>query len=194
MAHLWRRFQSAILLAVGLSLGLIIGVWIFADQPPEAPEGGRNETQDGAALGPSPYEGSRAPDFMLHDLEGGEIRLSDFEGHVVFLNFWATWCGPCQLEMPDIQGRFLKYKDQGLIVMGVNFDEAPSEVEAFRDRLGLTFTILLDPGALVQRQYQITGYPTSIIVDRQGVIRVRHVGLLGPAQLDRYLQKTGIEL
>lgn len=194
MAHYLRRYQNVIVLALGLLMGMIIGVWIFTGQPLEIPRANAQDARSDDLPGPSPYEGALAPDFALQDLEGRELQLSEFEGDVVLLNFWATWCSPCKLEMPDIQERFVQYQEQGLIVMGVNFDEGPSDVGAFRDELGLTFNILLDPGALVQRQYQITGYPTSIFIDREGVIQVRHVGLLGADQLDRYLKKVGIEL
>jgi peroxiredoxin len=193
MAGFWRRAKTPIKLALGLTLGLIIGVWLFG-WPIEPPRGGLGATQHNAAPGPAPYEGSRAPDFALLDLGGGEIRLSDLKGDVVLVNFWATWCGPCQLEMPDIQERFSQYHDQGFTVVAVNFDENPDVVAAFKEDLGLTFDVVLDPGALVQRQYQITGYPTSIFVDREGVIQVRHVGLLDPSQLDRYLRGMGMDL
>lgn len=193
MARFWRRAKTPIMLALGLTLGLIVGIWLFG-WPIEAPGAGQGTAQPSGPPGPAPYEGSRAPDFALRELEGGEIRLSDFKGEVVLVNFWATWCGPCQLEMPDIQARFAEYHDQGFTVVAVNFDEDPDDVATFKENLGLTFDILLDPGALVQRQYQITGYPTSIFIDRDGIIQVRHVGLMDPSQLDRYLREMGIEL
>ena len=118
-----------------------------------------------AGLEVAPFKGSIAPDFRLQNLEGEEVQLSDFRGHPVLINLWATWCGPCRLEMPAIQDRFELYKEDGLVVLAVDFDEPASAVQDFRDELGLTFQILLDPGANVQNLYRNRNYPSSFFVD-----------------------------
>ncbi len=133
-----------------------------------------------------------APGFELVALSGETLRLEDFRGTPVLLNFWATWCGPCRLEMPAFQARFEQYGGE-LAVIAVNFDEPREDVQTFVDELGLTFAVLLDPGADVQRLYQVLGYPTSYLLDAEGVIRVRHVGIMTEGQLDGYLADIGLE-
>jgi len=140
----------------------------------------------------APIVGAQAPDFALLDLEGELVRLTDLRGQPILINFWATWCGPCRLEMPIMQQRFEEFGDQGLIVLAVNFDEPQSIVQAFNSEIGLTFPILLDPGAEVQRLYRMRGYPASFFVDQDGIIQAHHVGLMTEDQLDENLALIGI--
>ncbi len=142
----------------------------------------------------APEIGAQAPDFAFRDLRGNEIRLSEFRGRTVLLTFWATWCGPCRLEMPAFEDRYQELKDDGFIVLGVNYDEPVEDVRTFRDELGLSFPLLLDPGGSVQRLYRIRGYPSSIFVDPQGVVRVVHIGLITEGQLRDYLVELGYNL
>lgn len=140
----------------------------------------------------APFKGSIAPDFKLQNLDGEEVQLSDFRGHPVLINLWATWCGPCRLEMPAIQERFELYEEDGLVVLAVDFDEPAKVVEDFRNELGLTFQILLDPGANVQKLYRNRNYPTSFFVDESGVIQVHHIGVMTEEQLDDNLAEIGV--
>ncbi|MCJ7570101.1 MAG: redoxin domain-containing protein [Anaerolineales bacterium] len=142
----------------------------------------------------APEIGAQAPDFALRDLEGNEVRLSDYLGRSVLLTFWATWCGPCRLEMPAFEDRYQELEDDGFTVLAVNYDEPEEDVRAFRDELGLSFPLILDPGGSVQRLYQIRGYPSSIFVDPQGVVRVVHIGLITEGQLRDYLVQLGYSL
>lgn len=142
----------------------------------------------------APEIGAQAPDFALRDLEGNEVRLSDYRGKTVLLTFWATWCGPCRLEMPTFEDRYQELKDDGFTVLGLNYDEPVEDVSAFRDELGLSFPLLLDPGGSVQRLYRIRGYPSSIFVDDQGVVRIVHIGLITEGQLRDYLVELGYSL
>ncbi len=135
---------------------------------------------------------SPAPDFKLESLSGEDVQLADFRGQIVLLNFWATWCGPCRLEMPAFQERFEQYGGD-LQIVAVNFDEPRGKVGVFADELGLTFEILLDPGGEIQKLYQVRGYPTSYFVDADGVVRVMHIGLMTESQLDGYLAEMGFE-
>jgi len=141
----------------------------------------------------APAQGALAPEFTLFSLEGDQVSLADLRGHPVLINFWATWCAPCRIEMPHIQDRFERYADQGFVVLAVDFDEPAGQVEAFRDELGLTFDILLDPGADVQELYRNRSYPTTFFVDEQGVIQVQHIGVMTEGQLDLNLATIGLE-
>lgn len=138
--------------------------------------------------------GAQAPEFALRDLEGNEVRLSDYRGRTLLLTFWATWCGPCRLEMPAFEARYQELLDDGFTVLAINFDEPEEDVRVFRDELGLSFPLLLDPGGSVQRLYRIRGYPSGIFVDPLGVVRIVHVGLITEGQLTDYLAELGYSL
>ena len=174
-------------LAIGAGLGVLIlfGFGSIDSIPGIGAISKRNENR------PDPQVGSPAPDFQLEALSGDAVRLSDFRGKPVLINFWATWCGPCRLEMPAIESRFEEHKSD-LVVLGINFDESASDVRAFVQELGLTFTILLDPGGEVQKLYKIRGYPTTYLVDADGVVRIQHIGVMTQDQLDGYLSQVGV--
>lgn len=141
-----------------------------------------------------PTLGSLAPDFTLTSVDGKSVSLSQFHGKTVLVNFWATWCGPCQIEMPAIQSRFEQFKDDGLIVLAVDFDESRQAVAEFRDDFALTFELLLDSGAEVQKLYRNRSYPASFFIDSEGVIQVQHIGVMTEGQLDNYLEQLGLSV
>ncbi len=130
--------------------------------------------------------GAEAPDFTYSDLDGEPKSLSDFRGKVVLVNVWATWCGPCRVEMPSMQRLYEEMADDGFEILAVSIDAREGErdvvgnpggnVRDFADELGLTFSILLDPAGTVQRTYQTTGVPESFLVDGDGVIRRKVAG------------------
>jgi len=132
--------------------------------------------QDLATLG----VGSPAPDFAAATLDfvPRTKTLADYAGDVVLLNVWATWCGPCRVEMPSIQSLHEDYGSRGLKVVAVSVDVAGSaeQIRAFTDSLGLTFEILHDPDGAIQRAYRTTGVPETVIIGRDGVIRKRVSG------------------
>ena len=178
-------------IVAGVIVGLGIGVVIFAILVnPKSPQASDQILDTESAFGAS--VDMPAPDFELFDLSGQKTSIQDQQGQVVLLNFWATWCGPCRVEMPEFQDRFEQYDDQ-LSVLAVNFDEDEEAVASFVNELGLTFNILLDPGAKVQELYQVQFYPTSFIIDKEGIIRYQHVGILTASQLDGYLSEVGLK-
>ena len=138
-----------------------------------------------------PEVNSPAPDFQLQSLSGEALRLSDFRGRPVMINFWATWCGPCQLEMPLIQ-KYYEMHSPDLVVLAVNNDEPRASVQEFVDKMKLTFPILLDPGARVEDQYRVRAFPTSLFINREGLIRYQHIGILNEQQLVQYLNQIGV--
>jgi peroxiredoxin len=179
---------STVAILMGFALiGLAAGLAVFR-APVEAPLA----ADTGPAATPTgPRVGSPAPDFLLTSLAGVPVRLSGLEGRAVLVNFWATWCDPCRLEMPDLQARAERFPDR-LVILGVNFDEPESDVRAFAEELRLTFPLLLDPGAEVQEAYRVLGYPTSVFVDETGIIRAVHVGIMSSDQIDGYLANLGL--
>lgn len=135
--------------------------------------------------------GASAPVFTLISLDGEKVALSDFSGKPVVLNFWATWCGPCRLEMPVFDAVQQKYGDQ-LVILAVNMQEDERDVNLFSNELDLDFRILLDPEGTVSSLYQIQGLPTTYFIDGVGKVYAIHIGTLTRKQLDGYLEKVGI--
>jgi len=115
------------------------------------------------------------------------VSLRELRGQVVLINFWATWCDPCRAEFPDIQAVYQARKDEGFTVLGVNSHETRGAVEPFVAEMGVTYPILLDENSRVAKTYRPVGLPMSVLVDQEGIIQVRHVGLLTRDQLEEYL-------
>ncbi|MGH2619940.1 MAG: TlpA family protein disulfide reductase [Anaerolineales bacterium] len=181
-------------MAAGIGLGVALGAVIFFGLPSQVGEAPAEvELQPAAVNEPGLLEGSPAPDFQLSRADGGSIRLGDYRGKVVLLNFWATWCLPCRSEMPLIQTTYEQLGGQGFVALGVDFDEPAEVVTAFGNELEIGFPLLLDPGGEVQRLYRVVGYPTSVILDREGRITAYHIGILAKSQLDLYLEQAGLK-
>jgi cytochrome c biogenesis protein CcmG, thiol:disulfide interchange protein DsbE len=126
----------------------------------------------------APRQGFKAPDFELQSLTGGSVRLSDLEGQAVLLNFWASWCAPCQAEMPAFQEVHETYSEDEFIVLAVNMtaQDNLSDVNQFVDKHGLTFTILLDEFNEVGRQYTVRALPSTYFISKEGIITEVVVG------------------
>lgn len=134
---------------------------------------------------------SSAKDFELENMKGEKVRLSDYRGHVVVMNYWATWCGPCISEMPVFQKFFDQYNPE-LVVIGIDNQETVEEIRPYLDELDITYEILLDKDAQVHVDYQVFGLPTTIIVDQNGIVKVNHIGIMSEKQLEGYLEQLGV--
>ena len=175
----------------GILLGMGIGIVIFFGFLQEDTKyEGRDLNQESKPF-LVPSLDAPAPKFELDNLDGKSNQLEDFRGKPILLNFWATWCAPCRLEMPIIQRSYLNNAGE-LAVIAINNAEDPEDVQAFIDELDLTFEVLLDPEEEAQRLYQVRGYPTTFFIDRDGVIRAQHIGLMTEDQLDDFLQEFGV--
>jgi peroxiredoxin len=119
----------------------------------------------------SPKAGDLAPNFLLETLDGGEIRLSDLRGKGVIVNLWATWCGSCRKEMPQIVAAYDRYQEEGLEIIAVNVQESRSIIRPFVEDFGIEFPVALDRRGAVSDEYRITALPTTYFVDRDGVVR-----------------------
>jgi peroxiredoxin len=132
-----------------------------------------------------------APDFVLEDLSGNSVKLSDLKGRLVVLNFWATWCTPCRTEMPEFQEIYQQYGPD-LVILGINLEESPGEIQDFISQLGITYPIPLDEDGLVSKLYKVIQLPNTFFIDRDGTIRGRHIGFLSSDQFKEYLDKFGV--
>jgi len=121
-------------------------------------------------------EGLDPIDFTLPLLDGTKITLSQFKGKVVFLNFWATWCGPCRSEMPSMEAVYQKLKSRGFEILAVNLGESKDKVSAFMNENKLNFPAVLDERQITGSQYNVRAIPTTYIIDRRGLIVARLVG------------------
>ena len=137
----------------------------------------------------SPFTGYFAPDFTLPDLDGHPVSLHDYRGHPVWLNFWATWCPPCQVEMPEMETLYSQYKSRGLIILGVDVQESADTVRLFVTERHFDWQFLLDSNGLVARRYYMTGLPLHVFIDRSGTIRGLQPGGLDPAGMEPLLQR-----
>jgi len=138
-----------------------------------------------------PLVGKAAPEFELTSLDGSTLKLSQYLGHPVVVNYWATWCEPCKEEMPLLQRSYEK-NGPALIVLGVDAGEGAADVARFVDDLGLTFPILRDNDYKVESMFGILAYPTTVFIDSNGIIQARHIGQLDARLLDAYLKLIGV--
>lgn len=127
-------------------------------------------TETGAAVG------DRAPDFQLQDLEGNEVSLSSLRGSPILLNFWATWCPTCRLEMPFIQEVYQEWTDKGLVILAIDIGESTATVREFMQNNNYTIPVLLDTRRVVSQKYNVTAIPTTFFIDRNGVIQDKLIG------------------
>ena len=152
-----------------------------------APPAAANESPSGATGAPA--NGSSALDFTLKTVDGQAVRLSDFRGRPVIVNFWATWCGPCQVEMPLLAKAVEQNKDKNLVVLAVDQGEPVSVVKPWIEKKNFPFTIVLDEMGQVGQSYRVRAYPTTYVVDANGVVKSWQVGSLTQMTLDRHLAK-----
>ena len=129
-----------------------------------------------AAFAASGDDSGPAPSFTLTALSGQPATLNQFKGQVVMVNFWATWCGPCQQEMPLLDQMYKKYKPAGFTLIGVNVDKEEPAVKELLARKPVSFPVLLDPANQVSKAYHVNEMPSSVIIDRKGEIRYVHKG------------------
>ncbi|KUP07820.1 thiol-disulfide oxidoreductase [Bacillus coahuilensis m2-6] len=114
--------------------------------------------------------GEKAPDFVLEDLNGTTHKLSDYEGKGVFLNFWGTYCKPCEEEMPYMDNQYATFKDQGVQILAVNVGESDFVVEKFVNKYDLKFPVLNDKDKDVQREYDVFNLPVTFLIDSNGIV------------------------
>ncbi len=134
-------------------------------------------------------QGEQAPDFSLKDLEGNNVTLADYKGKVVFLNFWATWCPPCRQEIPDFIKAYEKHKDNGLVILGVAVSDKENSVRSFVEKNKISYPVAMGDVKIVQ-DYEPGQYiPATIVIDRNGKIHDKHVGVMDMSQVEKIFQE-----
>jgi peroxiredoxin len=120
--------------------------------------------------------GSAAPAFQLPAASGTPVGLGDLKGQVILINFWASWCGPCRQEMPILEQMYRKYKPAGFTLLGVNVEPKSADAVGFLKSTPVSFPILFDTESKVSTLYEVSGMPSTVIVDRKGKVRYIHHG------------------
>ncbi len=141
-----------------------------------------------SSLASSGMEGQPAPDFALKSSSGENLRLSEYRGDVVMINFWATWCGPCRQEMPLLDELYTRYQRVGFNLLGVNIDDDSRRAMKMIDELGVNFPVLFDARKEVSKLYEVDAMPVTVLVDREGTVRHVHHGYK-PGYEEKYLDQ-----
>jgi cytochrome c biogenesis protein CcmG/thiol:disulfide interchange protein DsbE len=131
--------------------------------------------------------GAPAPDFSLADLDGNPIHLSELRGRPVVVNFWASWCGPCVEEFPLLREAAARHADEGLVVIGIVYQDRSEAARDFMARNGATWQAAMDPGGRVAAAYGILGPPETFFIGRDGTIEGRQFGQLSASSLEEQL-------
>jgi cytochrome c biogenesis protein CcmG/thiol:disulfide interchange protein DsbE len=150
--------------------------WIALRRPSASPGSHARE------LGP-------APDFSLTDLAGNKLRLSDYRGHVVLLDFWATWCDPCKEEIPHFVAMQNRYGPQGLQVIGISMDDDEKLAREFQVQFKMNYPVAMGSAPLADQYGGILGLPITFVIDRSGRIVSRHVGATDPSVFEAEIQR-----
>ncbi|WP_096201019.1 thiol-disulfide oxidoreductase ResA [Bacillus sp. FJAT-45350] len=132
--------------------------------------------------------GDEAVNFVLTDLNGERIELAELRGNGVFLNFWGTYCPPCEREMPYMENLYNVYKDKGVEIIAVNVDEPELTVRTFVDRYKLTFPIVIDKGRNVLDAYGVSPLPTTLLIDEYGEVQKVHIGGMTERQVEDFME------
>jgi len=130
-----------------------------------------------------------APDFALKSQSGENLRLSEFQGEVVMINFWASWCGPCRQEMPLLDELYTQYQPLGFTILGVNVEEDSSKAKQLLKESPVNFPILFDNKSEVSKLYKVVAMPSTVLVDRDGNVRYLHQGYK-PGYEESYQQQV----
>ncbi|MFD3257032.1 peroxiredoxin family protein [Paenibacillus lentus] len=169
-------------IAIIVLLGLIgWGTYDYVDKANAQKEKSEQAAEEDESIPVGLKIGNRAPNFTLQNLDGEEVQLSDYRGKTVLLNFWASWCPPCRIEMPHMEKFYTKYASKDAVVLAVNMthlEESQENVKAFIEDFGLTFPHALDLTGRITDQYQVIAYPTTYVLDSKGVISQRIQGAI----------------
>ena len=135
--------------------------------------------------------GDLAYDFRLNDVAGNQIQLSELAGQPVIINFWATWCAPCRVEMPELEAAYQAHRDEGLVILALDQQEPAEDVALFFEELGLNFTAVLDNEGTVSELFGVTNIlPTTFFINGNGEVTAIHRGPMVQSQIDDYLADT----
>lgn len=185
-------FLFLVLMLAALAVTFVVVIWISYSGSGVLALATNGQPSQPAISGDRPVTGVSgdrpAPDFTLTDLDGNRVSLSQFSGQPVVVNFWATWCPPCKIEIPHLIEAYEREQDD-VVFLAVSVDEPASVVRRFAEENGMPFTILLDDGGSVAEDYGVKGIPTTFFISRDGQIAVRYVGPMSSRAIDEGLRR-----
>ena len=162
-----RPARNTVVVGLLIALVLVAGAWVIGDR-----QGFDRIGFGGVHSSLLPKVGDPAPDFTTILSDGRVVRLSDFRGQPVWLNFWGSWCPPCRSEMPDMEAAYENLAPRGLVMLAVSLDESPSAAFEYAARNGATYLIATDPERkMTGASYPIVNFPTHVLIDRDGIVR-----------------------
>lgn len=170
---MWMIFLGAALILIG------VVAMVFLNRPSEAQE------KEISAV-PAQVEFS-APSLTLNDLTGQPHSLSEYQGQVVLVNLWATWCPPCKAEMPTLNAYYQAHREKGFTLIAINAGDPAELVQDFVKTYNLSLIIWLDPQNQASRAFQVMSYPSSFVIDRKGTVRLAWVGAITRNMLEKYV-------
>jgi peroxiredoxin len=173
------RWIAAAVVAAGIAL---VTVPALLTRSPDADDG-----LPVAARCPAP-QGKANLDFKLKDMNGATVNLADYKGKVVLLNFWATWCGPCKVEIPEFVRAYEANKDKGFVVVGVSIDDTPEQLQAFAKQYKISYPMLLNQENVEEAYGPIYGVPVSFFIARDGLICRKQMGGVSHEMLEQELK------
>ena len=173
------RFSWTILF---LGLAILGGAWILFSQESSADVAISDELTE------APIAGYFAPSFTLPTTLGVEVSLSDFRGQPAVLNFWASWCPPCRIEIPHLEAVSTKYNGRA-VILGIDQGEPPSVVADFGAAMSVTYPLLVDERSEVNRLYGIAALPTTVFIDADGIVREVYTGIINQAVLEERIER-----
>jgi peroxiredoxin len=160
---------------------VLLGLWACSEQPVASVgrEAGSRPMREGIG---------QAPSFTLPDLDGNQVQFSDYSGKIVILNFWASWCVPCRIEIPQLIDLYNRYRDRGVQVIGIAIDPAgPEALRAFSDELNVNYPMLVGDEKTFYDFGGVVGLPTTFVIDQNGTILSRHMGLVDPSIFEKQI-------
>jgi len=184
-----KRWIAAAAAALGVALfavPLLRGPGDHSRAAGSAPEAG-------AAVASGPACAAKATanlNFTLKDVNGTDVKLADYKGKVVLLNFWATWCGPCKLEIPEFVEAYARYRDQGFVILGVLSEDDPPapDLKAFMTEFKMNYPVFREHQPLAEANGELWALPTSFMIDRHGSICSKHMGAMSKEMLDQEIK------
>jgi peroxiredoxin len=127
-------------------------------------------------------------DLVFKDMNGAEVRLADYKGKIILLNVWATWCGPCELEIPELVEAYSKYKDKGVVVLGISLDDPADTLRAYAPKKNMNYPLLLWDDKFDDAYGPIVGVPITFFIGRDGTISRRHFGPVTKERIDQEIK------
>jgi peroxiredoxin len=186
-----RRWIAAAVAALGVALFAVPLLRGPADRPSANSPSANSQPAGPVEKVSGPSCAAKANlDFTLKDINGANVHLTDYKGKVVLLNFWATWCGPCKLEIPEFVEAYERYRDKGFVILGVlsEDDPTPTELRTFMTQFKMNYPVLREHQDFAAANGELWALPTSFLIDRQGLICTKHTGAMTKEMLEQEIQ------